>query len=61
VAGGASAPVDDLGFVDPIAHVVDGSEAGRGADGAVDVGHEAAEATDHVVVVVADPSLEARR
>src|SRR6266566_5152943 len=54
-------PVDDLGFVDLVAHVVDRREAGREAGCAVDVGHAAAAAADHVVVIVADPGLEACR
>ena len=55
----AAAPVDDLGLVDLVAHVVDRGETGGGADRAVDVDQLAAAATDQVVVVVADPVLEA--
>ena len=58
-AGGAAAPVDDLGFVDLEAVVVVGGEAGHLADGAVDVERGAAAAADQVVVVVADPVLVA--
>src|SRR6516164_2131123 len=57
----AVSPVDDLGFVDLVAHVVDRREAGRGADRAVDVGRAAAAAADHMMMIVADPGLEARR
>jgi hypothetical protein len=49
--------VDDLGSLDLIAGVVDGREAGREVDGAVEVGRLPAEATNHVVVVVAARSL----
>src|SRR6516165_8563211 len=56
-----ASPVDDLGFVDLVAHVVVRRQAGRGADRAVDVGGTAADAADHVVMIVADPGLEARR
>src|SRR5207248_3314561 len=54
-------PVNDLGFIDLVAHVIDRREAGRGAGGAIDVGHAAAATADHVVVIVADPGLEACR
>src|SRR6185437_16083691 len=57
----AAPPVDDLGLVDLIAHLVDRGEAGCGTDRAVDVGRAAADAADHVVVIVADPGLEAGR
>jgi hypothetical protein len=56
----ATAPVDNFGFIDLVPHVVDRRQARRGADGAVDVGSSAAGATDHVVVIVADPSLKTR-
>src|SRR3954471_10958211 len=59
-AGGAQAPVDDLGLVDAEAGVVGGGEARRVADGAVDVGDRAARAAHHVVVVVVDARLVAR-
>ena len=54
---GASAPVDDLGLVDLEAVVVGGSQAWRGADGAIDIGDGAAGPAHDVVVVVAHPSL----
>ena len=56
-----AAPVDDLGLVDLVALVVGRRETGRGADRAVDVDHAAADAADQMVVVVADPILEASR
>ena len=56
-----AAPVGDLGLVDLVALVVGRREAGRGADRAVDVDHAAADATDQMMVVVADAILEARR
>ena len=59
--GGAAAPVDDLGLVDLVPRVVGRGQARRGTDGAVDVDHAAAGATDQMVVVVADPILVARR
>ena len=59
-AGGAEAPVGDLGLVDDEAVGVGGVEAGAYADRAVDVGDRAARAAHHVVVVVADAQLVAR-
>ena len=59
-ACGAQAPVDDLGLVDRVAVVVGRGQAGRAADGAVDVGDRAARAAHQVVMVVADPRLVAR-
>ena len=59
-AGGAEAPVDDLGLVDHEAVVVGGGQARHLADRAVDVGDGAAGAADEVVVVVADAGLVAR-
>src|ERR1700748_2901895 len=59
-AGGAQAPVDDLGLVDREAVVVGRGQAGRLADRAVDVGDRAAGPADHVVMVVADPRFVAR-
>src|SRR4051812_28887706 len=59
-AFGASAPVDDLGLVDPVAGVVGGRQAGGVTDGAVHVDDGAARPADEVVVVVADPSLVPR-
>ena len=53
-AVGAQAPVDDLGLVDLEAEVVGRGQAGCVADGAVDVGDDAARPAHHVVVVVAD-------
>jgi hypothetical protein len=52
-----AAPVGDLGFVNLVAQVVGGRQAGGKADCAVDVGHTAADATDQVMVVVIDPVL----
>ena len=49
------------GFVDLVARVVRGSQAGGVADRAVDIGEGTARPTDDVVVVVGDPSLKARR
>ena len=56
-----SSPIGDLGFVDLVALVVGGREAGGGADRAVDVDHTAADATDQMVVVVADAIFETSR
>jgi hypothetical protein len=58
---GASAPVDDLGFVDLVAPVVGGRQARGVADRTVDVDHPAAGSADEVVVVVTDPILVAGR
>src|SRR5258708_8372296 len=58
---GASTPVDDLGFVDLVARVVGGRQAGGVADRTVDVDHPAACSADEVVVVVTDPVLVAGR
>ena len=58
---GTAAPVGDLGLVDLVALVVGRREARSGADGAVHVDHAAADATDQMMVVVADPILEAGR
>ena len=58
-AGGAQAPVGDLGLVDHEALVVGGRQARHLADGAVDVDDGAARAADEVVVVVADARLVA--
>lgn len=57
---GASTPVDDLGFVDLVARVVGGCQAGDVADRAVDIGDGTARPADDVVVVVPDPRLVAR-
>src|SRR6478672_11504572 len=59
-AGGAQAPVGDLGLVDDEAVGVGGVEAGSYADRAVDVRDRAARAAHDVVVVVADAQLVAR-
>ena len=56
---GTSARVDDLGFVDLLAEVVDGRQARGVADRTVDVDHPIAGSTDEVVVVVTDPVLVA--
>src|SRR5438046_9364503 len=60
-ARGASAPEDDLGFVDLVAGLVGGGQAGRVAHRAVDVDHRAAGAADEMVVVVAHSVLVASR
>jgi hypothetical protein len=54
-------PIGDLGLVDLVPLVVDRRETGGGADDAVDIHQTAANATDQMVVVVADAILEARR
>ena len=54
-------PVGDFGLVDLVAHVVGRRETGGGADRAVDVDQTAADSADQMVVVVADPILEASR
>src|SRR5262245_25689596 len=56
-AAGADAPVHDLGLVDREAVVVGRGQARGVADGAVDVGDDAAAPAHDVVVVVADPRL----
>src|SRR3954447_1532913 len=53
-AGGAPAPVDDLGLVDGEAVAVGRGQARCGAGRAVDVLDGSAGPADHVVVVVAD-------
>jgi hypothetical protein len=58
---GTAPPVGDLGLVDLVAHIVDRRETGGGADCALDVDQAAADSTDQMVVVVADPVLEASR
>src|SRR5689334_25274515 len=60
-AGGAQAPVDDLGLVDREAVVVGRGQAGRLADRAVDVSDDAARPSHDVVMIVPDTSLEPRR
>jgi hypothetical protein len=52
-------PVGDLGLVDLVAPVVGRRETRGGADRAVDVDQTAADSADQMVVVVADPILEA--
>ncbi len=54
-------PVGDLGLVDLVAPIVERPEARRGADRAVNVDHTAADSTNQVVMVVADPVLEPSR
>jgi hypothetical protein len=51
-------PVDDFGLVDLVAPVIGGREAGSGARRAVDVDQPAADATDQMVMVVANSTLE---
>src|SRR4051812_2505491 len=57
LARGAETPEDDLRLVDREAVVVGRGQAGRLADGAVDVLRRAAGAADDVMVVVADARL----
>jgi hypothetical protein len=57
----AAAPVDDFGLIDLIAKVVGRDQARSLADRAVNVGRSAAPTADHVVVIIADPSLKASR
>ena len=57
---GASAPVDDFGFVDLVAGVIAGRQARGIADRTVDIGDGTARPTHDVVVVVFDPELIAR-
>jgi hypothetical protein len=54
-------PVSDLGLVYLVAPVVDRRETRGGTDRAVDIDQTAADATDQMVVVVADTILEASR
>jgi hypothetical protein len=54
-------PVGDLSLIDLVALVVHRRETGGGADRAVDVDQTTADSTDQMVVVVADPVLEASR
>jgi hypothetical protein len=58
---GTPPPVGDLGLVDLVAPVVDRRETGGGADRAVHVDQTAADSTNQMVVIVADPILEASR
>jgi len=51
------APEDDFGLVDVEAGVVNGTQTGRSADGAINVGYRSTRTADDVVVVVADPRL----
>jgi hypothetical protein len=54
-------PVGDLGLVDLVAPVVGRRETGGRADRAVDVDDTPAHPADQMMVVVADPILEASR
>jgi hypothetical protein len=58
-AVGAQSPIDDLGLVDgealEKAAAVGRGQAGSVANGAVDVGDDAARSTHDVVMVVVDP------
>jgi hypothetical protein len=56
-----ASPVRDLGLVDLIAVVVVCREAGRFADGAIDVHYAATDSTDQMVMVVTHTIFEARR
>ena len=59
---GTDAPIDHLRLVDLVIRVGGGGQAGRFADGAVDVDRFSAGTADHVVVVVTDPRIvEGRR
>jgi hypothetical protein len=60
-ATGTATPVHDFGFIDFIAASIGGRQARRETDGAVYVDHAAARSTNQMVVVVADPILEASR
>src|SRR5207244_3764600 len=60
-AVGTAPPIDDFGFVDLVAAVVNGGETGRVADRAVDVDQLAAVAANQMVMVVADPVFETSR
>src|SRR3982074_833652 len=59
-AVGAQAPVDDLGLVDREAVVVGRGQAGRGADGAIDIGYNTTRPAHDMVMVVPGPRLIAR-
>jgi hypothetical protein len=58
LAIGTAAPVDDFGLVDLVSLAVGGRQTRRRSDGAVDVNETAAQSTDQMVMVVADPILE---
>jgi hypothetical protein len=55
----AEPPIDDLGLFDHVPVVLGRGQAGTNANGAVDIGDGSTAATDHVVVVIADPCLVA--
>jgi hypothetical protein len=57
----ASAPIDDLCFVDLEPGIVRGRQAGRSTVGAFDVDDPPTSSADQMVVVVADFMFEARR
>ena len=57
----AAPPICDLGLVDLVPHVVDRRKTGGGADRAVYIDQTAADSTDQMVMVVADPILETSR
>jgi hypothetical protein len=57
----APTPIGNLGFVDLVTLVVGSGEARGRADCTVDVDDTAADTTDQMVVVVADPIFEAGR
>ena len=54
-------PIRDFRLVDLVAHVIGRGETGSGADRAVNVDQTAADSADQMVMVVADPILEASR
>jgi hypothetical protein len=60
-AVGTPPPIRDLGLVDPVALVIGRRQTGSGADRTLDIDHAAAHTADQVMVVVADPILEASR
>jgi len=57
---GATAPIDNFGFIDLEAVIIFDFEARRRSNGAIDVEDQAAAATHQVVVIVTDAILEPR-
>jgi len=58
---GTPTPERDLGLVDDKAPVLGDLDAGRWANEALDVGHDAAIPTDQMMVVIAGPGFKERR
>jgi len=58
---GTSPPVGHLGFVDLVAHVIGRRQTRSRPDRAIDIDHAAADSADQMMMVVADPILEAGR